>query len=96
MKKVGFLLLAFFIVGCFTDSTTKDNVTLPDITQLKECTTASDCVPSSCCHASSCVPKDKSPNCSNSFCTLDCSPGTLDCNQGSCGCVNNKCQVSFN
>ena len=95
MKKVGFLLLAFFIVGC-SASTPDDTSTVPNTTEAKECSIDTDCVPSSCCHASSCVSKDKAPSCSDSFCTLECTPNTLDCNQGSCSCVNNKCQVNFN
>lgn len=94
MKRGIFLLLAFFIAGCTVS--TPDDVTIPNPTEAKECATDSDCVPISCCHASSCVPRDKAPNCSDTFCTLECSPGTLDCNQGSCSCINNKCQAVFN
>lgn len=95
MKKIGFLLLSLFLVSCAV-STPDDNVTVPDPTQLKECTADSDCAPISCCHANSCIQKDKAPDCSGTFCTLECAPNTLDCNQGSCSCINDKCQVAFN
>lgn len=89
------VLLLLLLAGC-TVST--PNVQLKDIpvSQPKECIQDSDCVKASCCHASSCTPNDKAPNCSDTFCTLECIPNTLDCNQGSCSCVNNKCQAVFN
>ncbi len=95
MKRGIFLLLVIFIAGC-TASTQDNNTNVPTPAETKECITDSDCVPSSCCHASSCISKDKAPNCSDYFCTLDCAPNTLDCNQGSCSCINNKCQTIFN
>ncbi len=86
MKRVLILFLLLFITSCSSPST---NTGI-------ECTQASDCVASSCCHASSCIPKDQASDCSGTFCSLECKPGTLDCNQGACGCVNNKCQIVFN
>ncbi|MBD3249746.1 hypothetical protein GF336_06900 [Candidatus Woesearchaeota archaeon] len=60
-----------------------------------ECTSDADCVPASCCHADSCVPKDRAPDCSETFCTQECVPETLDCNQGDCICQDNRCTTEF-
>jgi len=90
MKKIIVLALLFLMIGCSPPNQQNN----PQ--DVKECTTSSDCIPASCCHASSCVPKEKAPNCSDMFCTLECTPNTLDCNQGFCSCINNKCQVNFN
>ena|SRR3989338_3413719 len=64
--------------------------------EIYECQTDSDCVPSSCCHSYSCVPISAQPNCQETFCSSECTPGTLDCGQGSCLCQNGKCQAVFN
>ncbi len=53
------------------------------------------CVPAQCCHPTSCVPADQAPDCSETFCTLECRPGTLDCGQGSCQAVEGKCEVKW-
>lgn len=53
------------------------------------------CVKASCCHASSCVDGSQAPDCSDTFCTQECVPGTLDCEQGSCQEVNGKCEAVF-
>jgi hypothetical protein len=55
-----------------------------------ECSRDSDCVPAQCCHAADCVIKEKRPDCSKSFCTQECRPGTLDCG-GSCACIQHRC-----
>ena len=88
MKKILILFLLLFVTACTSSSDYSST--------LVECTTASDCVPSLCCHASSCIFKDQAPDCTDTFCSLDCQEGTLDCNQGACGCINNKCQVVSN
>jgi putative hemolysin len=60
---------------------------------LSSCLSDFDCVPDSCCHSSGCVNAVNAPNCSDVFCTMECSPGTLDCGQGSCECINQKCEA---
>ena len=54
------------------------------------------CVPASCCHSTSCVLESGAPNCSGSFCTMSCEPGTLDCGQARCEYVNGSCEVILN
>ena len=55
-----------------------------------ECDQDSDCVPAQCCHAADCIIKEKRADCSKSFCTEECRPGTMDCG-GSCACISNRC-----
>jgi len=38
------------------------------------------------------MPKSQAPDCSGTFCTQDCKPGTIDCG-GSCVCQNQQCLV---
>jgi len=54
------------------------------------------CVPASCCHATECVLESEAPDCSGSFCTMECSPGTMDCGQGHCGVIDGECEVIWN
>lgn len=61
-----------------------------------ECYIDSDCTPASCCHATSCILKIQAPDCSQAFCSQECSPGTLDCGQGSCKCIQGKCSAQIN
>ena len=56
----------------------------------------SECVPASCCHATECVLESEAPNCSGSFCSMSCEPGTLDCGQARCEFVDGECGVVFN
>ncbi|MDD5181742.1 MAG: hypothetical protein PHC66_01055 [Candidatus Nanoarchaeia archaeon] len=59
--------------------------------QQPECTEDLDCVEAQCCHSTSCVPVDQTPNCMDTFCTMECSNGTMDCGAGSCKCVSHVC-----
>ena len=56
-----------------------------------ECQTNKDCVPAACCHPSACIPKEKAPNCTGIFCSMECRPHTMDCGAGYCACKDNKC-----
>ncbi|HOW37152.1 MAG TPA: hypothetical protein PLK34_02800 [Candidatus Pacearchaeota archaeon] len=55
-----------------------------------------ECVPDKCCHASECVLKQDAPECSSSFCTMECREGTMDCGAGHCEYLNGKCEVVWN
>jgi hypothetical protein len=59
--------------------------------QQPDCTEDLDCAEAQCCHPTSCVPADEKPDCSDSFCTMQCAPDTMDCGAGSCKCVNQVC-----
>lgn len=63
---------------------------------IASCVTDADCIPKECCHPFTCVSVGEKPDCSDSFCTQECAPGTLDCNQGYCRCVEGKCGAVFN
>tara|TARA_Y100000310_G_C20695063_1_gene825087 strand:- start:3447 stop:3719 length:273 start_codon:yes stop_codon:yes gene_type:complete len=89
MKKEVVVLLAIVVVLLIVAFGSKE-------VDENYCEVDSDCVPDKCCHASSCTNVANKPDCSESFCTLSCEPGTLDCGQGSCGCVNNKCVANLN
>jgi len=90
-----FIIIAIMIVGTVV-ILTQLNFNDADDIKIRECQTDSDCVPSSCCHSYSCVPISFRPNCQETFCSSECTPGTLDCGQGSCLCQNGKCQAVFN
>ena len=55
-----------------------------------------ECVPASCCHATECVLESEAPNCSRSFCSMNCEPDTLDCGQAKCEYIDDKCEVVLN
>jgi len=51
------------------------------------------CVAASCCHADNCVWEKDAPDCSGTFCTMSCEPGTMDCGAGHCEVVDGECEV---
>ncbi len=55
------------------------------------CNSDADCVAEQCCHPTSAINKKFAPDCSDTLCTLMCSPGTLDCGNGEIKCVKNQC-----
>lgn len=63
-----------------------------DEEEVNGCLVDSECVPSSCCHAESCVLVGEASDCSDIFCTQECS-GPLDCGAGVCGCVEGFCVI---
>ena len=54
------------------------------------------CVPASCCHPTECVLSSEASDCSGTFCSMNCEPGTMDCGQGKCGIIDGKCGVIWN
>jgi hypothetical protein len=86
MKKI--IMLAF-ILSILT-ILTSCNATIP---VEKQCKIDTDCVPSVCCHATDSVNKANAPDCSETFCSLECKPGTVDCGQGVVGCEEGACVV---
>ncbi|MBS3087627.1 hypothetical protein J4226_03460 [Candidatus Pacearchaeota archaeon] len=52
-----------------------------------------DCVAASCCHAVECIGIANAPDCSGTFCTMECKDGAMDCGAGHCGVVDGKCGV---
>ncbi|MBI1969668.1 hypothetical protein HYS48_03150 [Candidatus Woesearchaeota archaeon] len=94
------IILAFILAAMFEKHAPGDrennirNETIGGEAVLQpECITDRDCFPAACCHADSCLPSTQKPDCSETYCTLECQPGTLDCGQGSCQCINGKCQA---
>ena len=83
---IGILIVLLVIIAI----TLSNQTTIPI---QGECIKDSDCAPAQCCHPTSCVPKDKAPDCSEVFCTMECRQGTMDCGQGYCACIDNKCQA---
>ena len=79
----------------FSESGSYAEFEIGDSEKTTECFYNSDCVPADCCHASSCASVSEAPECSDIFCTMECSPGTLDCGQGECRCVDGKCGAVF-
>ena len=63
----------------------------PKYSDGSECKIDADCVPSTCCHPTSCVLLKNAPDCSDTFCSQECVPGTLDCGQGHCECQDGNC-----
>lgn len=51
------------------------------------------CVPKTCCHPTECVLYGEQDDCSDSFCTMNCEPGTLDCGYASCQYIDGQCEV---
>lgn len=88
MKKVVIgvvLCLLLLVVSC-------SPVTVPP---EKQCSSDSDCVPVQCCHPTDAVHKKYAPDCSGTFCTLECAPNTLDCGQGEIKCSAGQCVVQL-
>ena len=83
-------LMVFVLIVVTVMAFTKQATMVQEITPY--CESDADCVAASCCHSASCTHKDTAPDCSDTYCSADCEPGTLDCNQAKCICVNNQCQ----
>ncbi|QQG40063.1 MAG: hypothetical protein HYS81_01485 [Candidatus Aenigmatarchaeota archaeon] len=84
-----FLIVGYLVVG-------QALVNLGAGGDPKYCTTDEDCVPDGCCHPTDAVNKAYAPDCSGTYCTAVCAPGTLDCNQGRIACVANRCTAIIN
>ncbi|MBI2666498.1 hypothetical protein HYX13_02705 [Candidatus Woesearchaeota archaeon] len=85
LRMVGlFLVVSFILVSCNPSLSSQ-------IPAEKQCVFDSDCVPAGCCHPADAVNKDFAPDCSETFCTMECAPNTLDCGQGEVKCVDKRC-----
>ena len=62
----------------------------------KFCRFDTDCVPAQCCHPTGVVNADNAPDCSDTYCTMECRLGTLDCGQGEIRCVASECTAIIN
>ena len=92
-KKILISILIILILVLTVNFIIKDK---NNIQEEKECVSDSDCVPKTCCHSSSCVSIEQAPDCTDTFCTMECRPNTMDCGAGSCACINDKCEVAWN
>lgn len=83
---IGLLAVFLLIVSCSP---------IPAVPQEKQCSRDADCVPAQCCHAADAVNRNDAPDCSGTFCTLECAPNTLDCGQGEIKCSAGQCVVQL-
>ena len=81
-------LIYFLLISC-----TLKNPEASVVPSEKQCVSDADCVPAQCCHSTDTVNKDFAPDCSKTFCTMECAPGTLDCGQGEVKCVKKQCKA---